>query len=171
MKVFTKEELTLTDGLFVTTDKTIVTANLMVIQQANALDLALQEAEYLMAQPKATPAPSLKGFKPKSSLEAKVVVKAETPTLDKKVEETLAIMKDLDKHEEAEKLNNAVKEFSELIKFVQSNEVICNETDIAPEKLDTPVLGNILELTDKDIVKALSLVVNGIVKSKEEDDE
>lgn len=171
MKVFTKEELTLVDGLFVTADKTVVTASLMVIQQANALDRAMQEAKYLMAQPKATPAPSLEGFEPKSNLEAKVIVKAETPNLDKKVEETLAIMKDLDKHEEAEKLNEAVKTFSELIKFAQSDEVVCSETDVTPTKLDTPELGNILELTDKDIVKALSLVVNGITKSEEEDDE
>lgn len=170
MKVFTKDELTLTEGLFTTPDNTVVSISPAVICQANALDYEVQKTKYLMAQPKATPAPSLKGFKPKSDLKAKVLVKAKTPNLDKKIEETMAIMRDIDKDQVARKLDEAVQEFSALIRFTQTDKVICSE-EAAADVLDTPELGNILELTDQDIVKAISLVVNGITESEDEDDE
>lgn len=157
MKMYKKSELTLNHGLLVSKDGDIILPDYRIVQQANALEDMVQETTYLMAQPEATPMPSLDGFKRMSiddSESRKFTV--DTPTMDAKADEAMKLMEELDDVTTADKANTILDKFKPFLDFVTQDFVVdCGDQLY---KFDTPVLGNVLELTEADVIKAIAYV-------------
>lgn len=154
MKKFNKSDLTIIDGLLVCegTDEVVVIDS-AIVKQANALETMLQQAAYLSKQPEAAPEPSLDGFKRQSIYDENNKFTASTPLLDAKYKETLAFMDELDDVATVDEANELLGQFGKLMSFVKRDFVFDRGGDPVP--FDTPTLGNVLELTQLDIMRAV----------------
>lgn len=93
-------------------------------------------------------------------------VEADTPTLDEAVKRCIKIMCDIDREEGAKQMNKMLDHFRMLLQFAASEEVIVGfDCDV---KLDTPVIGNIFDLTVDDVYDALAFVCDGIAYDDED---
>ena len=166
MKMYKKSDLTLNHGLLVSTNGDIILPDINVVDQANQLETLAQKSAYLASQPEATPMPNLDGFERVSIRDNKVKFNAVTPLMDKKTDEAMAIMGELDDIATVEKANGMLAEFAALLDFVERDFVI----DCGHELyvFDTPMLGSVLELTKDDIVnviaEACGMAEEGITK-------
>lgn len=166
MKMYKKSDLTLNHGLLVSTNGDIILPDINVVDQANRLETLAQKSVYLAGQPEATPMPTLEGFERVSIRDNKVKFNAVTPLMDKKADEAMAIMGELDDIATVEKANGMLAEFAALLDFVERDFVI----DCGHELyvFDTPMLGSVLELTKDDIVnviaEACGMAEEGITK-------
>ena len=169
MKIYKKSSLAMADGAIVTVDGDVVMPAGNVVTQANALDLAVQKARYIQVQPKAAPMPTLDGFERKSSLGCEVHVEAKTPALDARCAKAEKIMEELDKAEKADQINSDLDKYIDLIRFASHSKVMCS--DAPPVVLiDTPEIGNILDLTVGDVIRFIALT-NGVVEYYDHIDE
>lgn len=157
MKMYKKSDLTLNNGLLVSKDGDIVLPDFRIVQQANGLETMVQKAKYLMSQPEATPMPSLDGFERMSiSDNESRKFEVSTPVMDAKAEEAMKLMGEIDDMATVEKANAMLDDFKTLLDFVSQDFVIdCGDQLY---KFDTPVLGNVLELTEEDVVKAIAYI-------------
>lgn len=153
MKMYKKSDLTIIDGIIIDKDGNIITPNLCIVSQANRLETLKQQIEYLKDQPAAQPAPSLKGFERESERETLTFV-TDTPAIDAKVDEAMAIMDEIDDMHSVEHANAMADDFAELIEFVSRDYVI--DCDEMVKRFDTPTLGNVLELTKIDIANIIA---------------
>ena len=164
MKMYKKSELTIIDGMLVSKGGDVISVDPMIVSQANKLETMVQQGMYLIAQPEETPAPSLDGFERKSDNDIEdSKFSVNTPILDAKAEETMALMDELDDMTVANKANDMLEEFKELILFAKADYVIDHGNGVVL-RFDTPVIGSVLELTVEDITKAVALV-NGMTEA------
>lgn len=167
MKMYKKSELTLNHGLLVSKDGDIVLPDYRIVRQANALEDMVQETAYLMAQPEATPMPSLDGYK-RVSIDDSETRKftVDTPTMDAKAEEAMKLMDEIDDTATADKANSMIERFKPLLDFVSQDFVVdCGDQLY---KFDTPVLGDVLKLTETDVVNAIAYVC-GMTEERDDD--
>lgn len=166
MKMYEKSSLSLLDGLLVAADGTVVAPDSKVIDQANELETLIQEAAYLMKQPNAAPAPSLSGFERKSVFKIeKKYFTAETPALDKKVNEAMTLMDELDDATRVTDINNHIQHFADLVRFADADRIMCFEGD-GCNRFDTPVLGDPLKLSADDVTDKIAFI-HGVVAAEE----
>jgi hypothetical protein len=155
MKMYKKSDLKLVNGLLVTEDGEVVMPDVRVVRQANELETLWQKAEYLAKQPSAQPMPSLDGFKRKSIHDTDALFTVTTPLMDRKAEEAVALMDELDDMATCEKANALLSEFSALLRFVREDVVLGCGGEV-PYLFDTPNLGSVLELTEQDLVDVIA---------------
>lgn len=167
MKLYEKSSLSLFDGMFVAADGTIVVPDSKVMNQANELETLIQEAVYLMNQPDAAPAPSLSGFERKSVFKVKEHFVAETPTLDKKADEAITLMDELDDATRVIDINNHIQHFADLVRFAGADRIVCFEDNAYYNRFDTPVLGDPLKLTVNDVIDKIAFI-HGVVAADED---
>ena len=171
MKLYKKSDLSINNGLLVSKDGDIVLPDIKIVNQANELELLIQQYAYLADQPEATPMPSLDGFERASIKDGiKGWFSVKTPTLDKKFDEAMAIMDEIDGQAKAERANKMLDAFADLIEFVEGDSVIDCGNELYC--FDTPVLGNVLELTKDDILDYIAGLndFDGIHKVDDDDD-
>lgn len=169
MKIYKKSALTMIDGAMVTADGDVVMPAGNVVVQANALDLAVQKAKFIQAQPKAAPMPTLDGFERKSSLDAGIRLEVKTPALDARCEDALAIMDEIDNLEKADQINSDLDKYADLIRFASRSKVMCSDAG-SVVLIDTPEIGDILDLTVSDVIRFIALT-NGVVEFYDHIDE
>lgn len=165
MKMYKKSDVMLNHGLLVSKDGDIILPNYLIVQQANSLETLVQKAAYLSTQPKATPAPSLDGFE-RVSIDDSKSRKFEvfTPTMDAKADEAMKLMDELDDVATANAANAMLDDFKEFLDFVTQDFVIdCGDQLY---KFDTPTLGNVLDLTEADVIDAVAYAC-GMTKKDE----
>lgn len=163
MKMYKKSDLTIIDGLLVCEETgDVVAADVTLVRQANELETLSQKAEYLAKQPEATPMPSLDGFERKS-IKDKLIkgasFEATTPLLELEAAKAIAMMDEIDDVVVVDKANELLSKFDRLLEFVNSDHVIDTGLGIGVVKFDTPTLGNVLELTQRDITAAVARIV------------
>lgn len=170
MKMYKKSELSLVDGLLVSGAGDIVVPDHRITEQANKLETLLQKAQYLRAQPSATPMPSLEGFERKSITDSDgLKFNVSTPMLDFKQAEAMALMDELDQHATASQANAMLADFDYLAVFVKGENVIdCGGNQVVV--FDTPTLGSILEMTADDLMDAIAYVC-GMERVEDDDDD
>lgn len=152
MKMYSKSDLTLVDGLLVANDGTIVMPDMRIVVQANKLEDMVQERDYLLSQPEHVPAPTMEGFE-RVSINDKYLgeFRAETPTIDSKIDEAMTIMDEIDKTEAANKANELQEAVKEFMAFVSNDYVIdCGGNPVMP--FDTPMIGNVLKVDHDEVV-------------------
>ena len=169
MKMYEKSSLSLFDGMFVAADGTIVVPDPKVVEQTNELETLIQEAAYLMKQPNAAPAPSLSGFERKSVFKVKKdYFIANTPTLDKKANEAMALMDELDDVNRVTDINNHIQHFADLVRFAGADRIVCFEDNAYSNRFDTPVLGDPLKLSVDDVTDKIAFI-HGVVPAEDND--
>lgn len=157
MKMYNKSDLSMNHGLLVSKDGDIVLPDFRIVQQANELETLIQKMKYLSAQPKAAPMPSLDGFKRRSIDDSESrKFEVSTPTMDAKADEAMKLMEELDDMAVADKANGMLDDFKSLLDFVTQDFVVDCGNQLY--KFDTPMLGNVLMLTEAEVVNAIAYV-------------
>lgn len=144
-------------------DDEIVGIPMNVWLQLNKLETMFQQWNYLRAQPAYHCAPSLDGWVRKSDIDKDLpyVDMPDTPVGDARVEEALAFMKEVDACSDAVVTNDMIDRFSALIHWCNDGEFIeGNCTD----PIDTPCLGNPLDIDADAIVKVLKMIVSSPIE-------
>ena len=158
MKFMKKEKLVYKNGYLINEKGKIVMPDYDVVYQFNNLEEEFQKAMYLKAQPKAVAAPSMEGWEKVSEHDVDVedMFFAETPTLDKKIEESLALMDDIDTANKVDKLRAISAGYPKVIEFINSKEIIVHEDN--EYRFDLATLGNPLEFTVEKFRKVVSII-------------
>ena len=158
MKFMKKEKLTYKNGYLINEKGKIVMPDYDVVYQFNNLEEEFQRAMYLKAQPKAVAAPSMEGWEKVSEHDVDVedMFFAKTPTLDKKIEESIALMDDIDAANKVDKLRAISAEYPKVIEFINSKEIIVYEDN--EYRFDMATLGNPLEFTVEKFRKVVSII-------------
>lgn len=155
MKMINKSELEYKNGYIVNGDE-IIAVDPYIILQANALEEMVQKRRWLNDQPQACSGPNLSSFERESELDVLPHWEAETPLMDKKIEDSLKLMEELDEMNMVNLVNKELKYFEELIEFTSKDYVIDMPSQCAPEKFDMPTLGNPLELTAQQVAEYIA---------------
>lgn len=158
MKFMKKEKLTYKNGYFINKKGKIVMPDCDVVYQFNNLEDEFQRAMYLKAQPKAVAAPRMKGWKRVSEhdVDMENMFFAETPTLDKKIEESIALMDDIDAANKVDKLRAISARYPKVIEFINSKDIIVRDDN--EYQFDLAMLGNPLEFTIEKFRKVVSVI-------------
>ena len=158
MKFMKKEKLTYKNGYLINEKGKIVMPDYDVVYQFNNLEEEFQKAMYLKAQPKAVAAPSMEGWEKVSEHDVDVqdMFFAKTPTLDKKIEESIALMNDIDAANKVDKLRAISAGYSKVIEFINSKEIIVYEDN--EYRFDLATLGNPLEFTVEKFRRVVSVI-------------
>lgn len=160
MKFMNKEKLTYKNGYLINQKGKIVMPDYDVVYQFNKLEVEFQRALYLKAQPKAVAAPSMEGWEKVSEHDVDVedMFFAETPTLDKKIEESIALMDDIDAANKVDKLQVIAAGYPKVIEFINSKEIIMRDDNEYQYHFDLATLGNPLEFTIEKFRKVVSII-------------
>lgn len=158
MKFMKKDKLVYKNGYLMNEKGKIVMPDYDVMYQFNNLEEEFQRALYLKAQPKAVAAPSMEGWKKVSEHDVDVedMFFAETPTLDKKIEESIALMDDIDAANKVDKLQAIAAEYPKVIEFINSKEIIVYDGN--EYQFDMATLGNPLEFTVEKFRRVVSVI-------------
>lgn len=158
MKFMKKEKLTYKNGYLINEKGKIVMPDYDVVYQFNKLEVEFQRALYLKAQPKAVAAPSMEGWEKVSEHDVDVedMFFAETPTLDKKIEESIALMDDIDAANKVDKLQVIAAGYPKVIEFINSKEIIVYDDN--EYRFDLATLGNPLEFTIEKFRRVVSVI-------------
>ena len=158
MKFMKKEKLTYKNGYLINEKGKIVMPDYDVVYQFNNLEEEFQKAMYLKAQPEAVAAPSMEGWEKVSEHDVDVedMFFAKTPTLDKKIEESIALMDDIDVANKVDKLRAISAGYPKVIEFINSKEIIVYEDN--EYQFDMATLGNPLEFTVEKFREVVSVI-------------
>lgn len=134
--------------------------------QLNKLELMFQQYTYLKTQPEYQAGPSLDGFERKSLIKSDrpYVSLPDTPTIDKRVNEAMAFIKETDEMNDAVKVNELIDDFGALIDWCSNEKFIEGE---CYKIIDTPMIGNPLEIKPEAIVVLLKLIVSSPITFEE----
>lgn len=153
MKLIDKKKLSFSNGVVVMDDE-IVSIDPKVVSILNAMETAIQMRTYLSVQPKAAPMPSLEGFKRERIGKTWEIEDPETPELDAKVERAKKLCAEIDAMTDVKKANKLLEKISPLMNFADSDKIMVS-LDYNGLVIDTPNIGNPLELTPEEILKII----------------
>lgn len=151
-KMYLKSDLKFVDGYLIDNDDNVVALPDGVAEQINELETSIQKLMYLDDQPEPTPKRSLDGFVRKS-IRMVPTVKADTPTLDKKVAEGKQILSEIRKLDKSEKINDVISDFEDAFewfkveRFVEGSKVV---------RVDTLEIGNILSVDPEELINEIA---------------
>lgn len=171
-KMFNKTACEFVDG-FIIKDDEIIAIDPEIIKSLNDIEMLIQQHEYVAAQPPAAPEPTLKGFKRESAFATKVGFAVPTPALDALVAENKKVMKELDSVNSFKKISEMAEHFAKLVEFC-NNPRFVGDTNGICDRIDTPIIGNPLELdvpTLYDFFGQINDIDCKIVAAIEDDDE
>lgn len=153
-KLISKTDLKYVDGYIMDDDNNILAIHGKVVDFLNDLEISVQKAEYIKAQPKGKMPPTIQGFKPKSERKVYSVEVPETPNLDARaalakhiLDETLAVST-------AASYNSFIEENADVFEWLDAERVIVGNAMIA-QRFDLPTLGNPLELTAEKVIEII----------------
>ena len=164
-KIIKKSKCKFEHGLIVKKNKVIGVPTVVALQLMK-LETVYQQWDYLRKQPAYQPGPSLNGFERKSIFDTELpyVDMPDTPVTDARIEEAMAFMEECDKVEETGKVNEQIDEYKALIDWCSGDTFVEGNYEQA---LDTPCLGNPLELEPHTIVSILMAVVSNPIVMEE----
>lgn len=162
MKMYAKEELEYKNGYLVNKENEVVAVDNEVVDLFNKLETDLQRSYWEKSQPKIELPVAGKFNRQSERGNVFAHIEAETPKLDKKIDEAIALMAELDDIEVSEKSNEYLKGLVPIQLFITDNMIIACEQGV-PHRFDLPVVGNPLELTSKKLAD----LVLGMFTSRE----
>lgn len=162
-KLINKSKCEFEYGFIVKKDKVVFLPHSVYLQLMK-LENMVQQHAYLKQQDPYCPGPSLDGFEFKSALKNKMpfVEVTETPVADKRVEEAMLFMEEMDNVDKTNKINEMIDRFADLIRWCQNDKFIATNCPHPP--IDTYMIGDPLLLTDTMVCNAISKIVTGPVE-------
>lgn len=162
-KMYKKSDLKFVDGYVLTKDDDVVALPGGIAEQINDLETFIQEMAYIDAQPEAAPVPDLAGFERKSIV-AVPTIEVETPALDEMEERSRRILDEMRNREGAKAVNRVLEKYADVLGFFRDERFVEGDKVV---RIDTPVIGNILEVSDDDAI-ALIVKYSGLIEDDEE---
>jgi len=161
-KYVKKKKLRFEDGYFFYNGE-IVAIDSFIVGQFNHIETMLQQAYYMNAQPEAVPEPSLDGFKRESMFDkSRVKTYVSTPLLDREIVKAIAIMDEIDSVNTAENIEKFAEDHKDLLDWIDGKKVwITTDLSALPARVDTPRLGNPLEIDIKTILHTIVYMETG----------
>lgn len=156
MKLYKKSDLTFKNGMLVDGEGNVVAPIPAIAKMANELETCLQKAEYAKGMPEVAEAPA--PFHRKSIGDELPVKEftCETPLMDKRVEDTLALMDEIDTASTCDKINEVMRtRYAELLQWAADDAVVGTEGTLV--LFDTPTMGNPLEWTAENVQDFIAL--------------
>lgn len=157
-KLIKKSKLTFEAGHLIKKGK-VVGLPVNVWLQLNELETMIQQYDYLKKQKEYSPGPSLDGFERKRSEYFDKILRAdipETPVSDRRVAEAEAFMREVDRTDKANEVNETIEHFHDLMLWCQHDKFIEGE---CYNPIDLYVIGNPLELTDEEVARIIERMV------------
>lgn len=154
MKMYEKNELHYVNGLLVSDDGSVVAIDNAIVDMANELETRIQQADYLRAQPQAVATPTLVGFERKSEKDITPFI-CETPVMDARAEQSMKIMEEIDNITMTDRMNEQLKELSDLVVFAKEPTVFSAEQQV-PHRFDVPTMGDPLSWTEDKICEFIA---------------
>lgn len=156
MKIYKKKDLAYKNGYLVKGDK-IVTVDNDIIDLLNKLDVDIQRHEWeadRKAQSEYIGKMVDDEFTAKSEY-TRPVISVETPTIDGKVKEAMAVIEEMEAQTAADEINKRLIGMRPVVQFVQEDFVVPVD-QYSQHRFDLPTIGNPLEI---DLEKLTELVV------------
>lgn len=147
-KFYSKSDLTFKSGYVVNADGDVVALPKGVARQLNEIEEMVQRTKWVDEHeaPEAEP----EEFVRKSAFKPAPVITADTPLLDKKVEEAVRLHKEIEGKLCADKVNEIIKGFKEAFAFCDEDDFVEGDEVV---RLDLPTLGDPLKLTACELAK------------------
>ena len=160
-KLIKKSKCKFENGYIIHKSKT-VGIDPVVWHQLNELELIAQQYLYLVKQPAYQKAPSLEGFERTSALkfDRQYVDMPDTPVTDRRVDEALKFIEEMDKTNDAKQVNEMIDRYGALIDWCNSDKFIEGSCD---RPLDLWEVGDPLTLNADDIIRLIKLVIENPV--------
>ena len=154
--MYEKYELTYKNGYIVNKDDCIINVDDNLVRMFNDLERRLQKALY-NANTKQEPA-IYPGFEFISEHYDKIELKADTPKLDAKIQESIDIMDEIDNLDVSNKAKVLLDRYEPIVEFVRDDFVVPSLSPSAPKKFDLRFLGNPLKLDLQDLVSKILII-------------
>lgn len=153
-KFYNKSDLKFVNGYVIDPEtKEAVALPDKVAEQLNDYETTVQKAVYMAGQDEARPEPSLDGFKRESIRCRRAGVTVDTPFLDARKKESMAILGEIRNKEAADGINKIIEGYPEMIEFLGSDTFVEGSKVVM---VDTPTLGSPIELTVEGAIHALA---------------
>ena len=151
-KFYKKSQLTFESGYVVNADGDVVALPPCVADQLNEIETTIQKAAWLSEQPEECKGPDPSEFERQSCFGKVPEIVVETPLLDKKVKESVALEKEMYAASCAAELNKLIVGFKEAFAFVSEESFVEGDRVV---RLDLPTLGDPLKLTADGLAAAM----------------
>lgn len=145
MKMIKKDELEFIGGYLVHGDD-IIGVDPKIVEQVNKLETLVQKRNWLSLQPKACSGPDFNSFERMHDNDVVIHANPTTPMLDSMTEESLKLMEEIDRQNEADTANKIFEKLQDLTEFAINDYVIDSE-QYSIKKFDLPMIGNPLDIT------------------------
>lgn len=159
MKIYNKDNLHYKNGMFVTDSGDIIGIDSEIVDLANELETKYQRAVWLETQPAPCLGPNFSEFERLSEFDMDDEFKVETPIMDKRTEESIKYMEELDMKILNDSMNEQLRGMKPLVMFVEDDSVISFDVDKI-HRFDCYMLGNPLDWTKDTIISAIARINN-----------
>lgn len=152
MKMYDKINLDYKNGFVVQGDE-IVPVSGAIVYLFNKVEEDIQKAKFKRENKVLEPV-DLKIFERKSEHKVSVpVVDPDTPAHDKWVEESIAIMNDIDVMNKTKEINEYIESIEPLFEFVDNDYIVAGDFSNVPGRFDLPTIGNPITLTREKLTE------------------
>ncbi len=159
-KLVSKSDLSFKHGYIIDKDGTVMNLSFRVWEQLIDLELMVQRAGFAKVHGISdddNEQVTMDDFVPVHRYKVTFDTIVKTPMLDKKMDEAMQLMEEIENSQKATQLTKAINSMPELLEFVSSEYVLVT-SECAPQRYDLAIIGNPLDLTAdtfKEIVKFL----------------
>lgn len=159
-KLVSKSDLSFKNGYIVDETGTVMNLSFRVWEQLADLEMMVQRAGFAKVHgisDEDKEQITMDDFVPVHRYKVDFGLILKTPLLDKKVDEAMQLMEEIEGSQKAAQLTEAINNMPELLEFIGS-EYILVTSECAPQRFDLAIIGNPLELTVdsfKEIIKFL----------------
>lgn len=148
-KLVSKSDLSFKNGYIIDETGTVMNLSFRVWEQLIDLEMMVQRAGFAKVHgitDDNNEQVTMDDFVPVHRYKVTFGMVAKTPLLDKKMDEAMQLMEEIENDQKAAQLTKALNEMPELLEFI-SSEYILVTSEGAPQRFDLAIIGNPLNLT------------------------
>lgn len=148
-KLVSKSDLSFKNGYIIDETGTVMNLSFRVWEQLIDLEMMVQRAGFAKVNGISdddNEQVTMDDFVPVHRYKVTFGMVAKTPLLDKKMDEAMQLMEEIEDSQKAAQLTEAINEMPELLEFI-SSEYILVTSEGAPQRHDLAIIGNPLDLT------------------------
>lgn len=154
-KLVSKKDLKYVNGYITDNEGTVVNIDYRIAHFLNKLEVRLQKAKYIKAQPECQFPPSLNGFELKSEHKVYKIEEPKTPKLDARANLAKDILDEMVAVNNAKECNEFIKANAVVFEWLDSDLIVVGSSE-AGVQFDLPTLGNPLELTAESVMDIIN---------------
>lgn len=154
-KLVSKKDLKYVNGYITDNEGTVVNIDYRIAHFLNKLEVCIQKAKYIKAQPECQFPPSLDGFELESEHKVYKIEEPKTPKLDARANLAKGILDEMVAVNNAKECNEFIKANAVVFEWLDSDLIVVDSSE-AGVRFDLPTLGNPLELTAEGVMDIIN---------------